>query len=189
MKASTSELRGKRVAILATDGVEESELVEPRASLEKAGAQTVLVAPQQGTIQAFRHHDKAQTLPVDLALHEARAADFDALLLPGGALNPDALRADPKAVSFVKDFAAAGKPIAAICHAPWLLAEADLVRGRQLTSWPSIRTDLKNAGASWVDQEVVVDRGIVTSRKPGDIPAFVKATSSEFERAPARAAE
>jgi protease I len=187
-QSTTTELEGKRIAILATDGVEESELLKPRAALEAAGAQTVLISPEKGSIQAFKHHDKSQKLDVDLDLAKADASEFDALLLPGGALNPDALRANPKAVAFVKAFAEAGKAIAAICHGPWLLVEADLVSGRTVTSWPSIRTDLKNAGATWVDQEVVVDHGLITSRKPADIPAFSRAAIEEFKRAPHRAA-
>jgi protease I len=165
-------LEGRRIAILATDGVEQSELTGPREALDQAGATTTLVAPKGGTIRAFQHDKKGQEFSVDLTLAEARVDDFDALLLPGGVMNPDQLRQDPQAVRFVKAFAAAGKPIGAICHAPWLLIEADIVRGRTITSFPSLKTDVRNAGATWVDREVVVDQGLVTSRKPEDIPAF-----------------
>jgi deglycase len=165
-------LRGKTVAILVTDGFEQVEMEKPRAALQEAGARTVLVSPRRDKVQGFHHHDKGDVFAVDLALDAADSKDFDALLLPGGALNPDQLRAMPRAVGFVKGFAAARKPIAAICHGPWTLVEADAVRGKTLTSWPSIQTDIKNAGGKWVDQEVVVDRGLVTSRKPDDIPAF-----------------
>jgi protease I len=180
MGESKTELQGKKVAILATDGVEESELVEPRAALAAAGATTILVSPKRGMIQAFHHHDKGHQLEVDLDLGRANPSEFDALLLPGGALNPDALRMDEKAVAFVKAFSDTGKSIAAICHGPWLLVEAGIVNGRRVTSWPSIKTDLKNAGADWVDQEVVVDHGLVTSRKPADIPAFARAAIEAF---------
>ncbi len=182
MTNQKSPLAGKRVAILATDGVEQSELVGPREALDAAGAETVLISPKKENIQAFQHHDKADRLQVDLELSRADASAFDALLLPGGALNPDSLRTAPKAVAFVKAFAEAGKSIAAICHGPWLLVEADLVGGRTVTSWPSIQTDLKNAGANWVDQEVVVDHGLITSRKPADIPAFSRTAIEEFAR-------
>jgi protease I len=188
MASEKSPLEGKRIAILATDGVEESELVKPREALDAAGAETVLVSPKKENIQAFKHHDKAHRLEVDLALAEADASAFDALLLPGGALNPDSLRTDPKAIAFVQAFARAGKAIAAICHGPWLLVEAGLVSGRTVTSWPSIQTDLKNAGANWVDQEVVVDGGLITSRKPADIPAFARTAIEEFARPPHHAA-
>lgn len=167
-----SKLEGRRIAILATDGVEQGELTGPREALDKAGATTTLVAPKGGTIRAFQHDKKGQELTVDLTLAEARAEDFDALLIPGGVMNPDQLRQDAQAVRFVKAFATAGKPIGAICHGPWLLIEADCVRGRTVTSWPSLKTDLRNAGANWVDRDVVVDQGLVTSRKPEDIPAF-----------------
>ncbi|HEX3773997.1 MAG TPA: type 1 glutamine amidotransferase domain-containing protein, partial [Polyangiaceae bacterium] len=160
------------MAILATDGFEQVELEQPRAMLEAAGATTILVAPKAGKVQGFHHHDKGDALPVDRTLDEADPSEFDALMLPGGALNPDALRANPQAVAFVKAFADANKPIAAICHGPWTLVEADAVRGRTMTSWPSIKTDLKNAGATWVDEAVVVDGNLITSRKPDDIPAF-----------------
>jgi protease I len=174
-------LEGKRIAILATDGFEQSELVAPRKGLVAEGAETVVVSPKSGQIQGFKHHDKADTVKVDLTLDQANPETFDGLMLPGGALNPDALRMDPKAVAFVRAFAATGKPIAAICHGPWTLVEADVVRDRTLTSWPSIKTDLKNAGAHWIDREVVQDRNLVTSRKPDDIPAFTAAAIGIFK--------
>jgi protease I len=173
-------LAGKKIAILATDGFEQAELEEPRKALDAAGAKTVLISPKEGWIQGFHHHDKADPFPVDVMLRDAKADEYDALLLPGGALNPDQLRMNPEAVAFVRAIAASGKPIAAICHGPWTLVEADVVRGRTMTSWPSIKTDLKNAGANWVDREVVVDRGLVTSRKPDDIPAFNRKMIEEF---------
>jgi len=173
-------LRGRKIAILATDGFEEVELTEPRKALESEGAITVLVSPKAGPIQGFHHHDKGDAIEVDMTLKHARPSDFDALVLPGGALNPDQLRTIPAAVDFVRGFAAVGKPIAAICHGPWTLIEADVVRGRKMTSWPSIQTDLRNAGADWVDAEVVVDMGLVTSRKPDDLPAFNKKMIEEF---------
>lgn len=176
----TGRLSGKTIAILATDGFEQVELEEPRKALEEAGAKTVLISPNEGWIQGFHHHDKADPFPVDLQLKNAKADDYDGLLLPGGALNPDALRMIPEAVDFVRSFAKSGRAIAAICHGPWTLVEADVVRGRTVTSWPSIKTDLKNAGAQWVDKEVVTDRGLVTSRKPDDIPAFNAKMIEEF---------
>jgi protease I len=174
------KLNGKRVAILATDGVEQVELLEPRDALRAAGADTVVVAPHGGTIKGWNMKEWGQEIPVDRTLGEARAEDFDGLLLPGGVMNPDRLRTDPTAVSFVRSFFTAGKPIAAICHGPWMLVEADVVRGRTFTSWPSLKTDIRNAGATWVDQEVVTDRGLVTSRKPDDIPAFNRKMIEEF---------
>lgn len=165
-------LKGKRVAILATDGVEQSELVEPRKALDAAGAKTTLVSIKPGRIQAMQHDDKAEMLPVDVTLEQARARDFDALLLPGGVANPDRLRTNQKAVQFVREFMLSDKPVAAICHGPWMLVEADAVGGRQLTSWPSLRTDIRNAGGEWVDSPVQVDGRLVTSRKPADLPAF-----------------
>jgi protease I len=166
------KLDGKRVAILATDGVEQVELLQPRKALQAAGAQTMVVAPHDGVIKGWDVQQWGQEIPVDRTLHSANPDDFDALLLPGGVMNPDKLRTVPEAVSFVRSFVTAGKPIAAICHGPWMLVEADAVRGRTLTSWPSLQTDIRNAGATWVDQEVVTDRGMVTSRNPDDIPAF-----------------
>ncbi len=167
-----ARLQGKTVAVLATDGFEEVELTQPVQALREEGAEVRIVAPKSGEIQGFNHHDKAGKVAVDLTLDQADASTFDALVLPGGALNPDQLRTEQKAVEFVRAFFRDGKPVGAICHAPWLLAEADVIDGRTLTSWPSIRTDLRNAGAKVVDQEVVVDEGLVTSRKPDDIPAF-----------------
>ena len=165
-------LNHKRVAILAADGFEQAELEEPMNALKDAGAEVSIVSPKSGKIQGMRHADKGDQFPVDIALNKAKAADFDALLLPGGLMNPDELRSTPAAVKFVRAFGESGKPIAAICHGPWVLIEAGLVRGKKLTSWPAIQTDIKNAGGNWVDQEVVVDNGLVTSRKPDDIPAF-----------------
>ena len=163
----TAKLEGKRVAILATDGFEQSELLEPMKALREAGAAVEIVSPKSGSIKAWNHSDWGEEIEVDVEL----SAD-DALVLPGGVMNPDHLRANRSAVEFVRDFAAAKKPVAAICHGPWTLIEAGAVRGRRLTSWPSLKTDLRNAGADWVDEEVVVDQGLVTSRKPDDLPAF-----------------
>lgn len=165
-------LQGIRVAILATDGVEDAELREPRAALEQAGARTVLFAPKQGSIQSFKHHDKAEKITVDKTLAEANAEQFDAVLLPGGALNADTLRVQPRAQEFVREMDRQGKPIAVICHAPWLLISADCVRGRTMTSYHTIQDDLRNAGANWRDEEVVRDGNWVSSRQPTDIPAF-----------------
>jgi protease I len=160
--------------------VEQVELVEPRRALEDAGAKTTLISPKAGKIKAWQHDHWGDELEVDLPLDEARAEDFDALMLPGGVMNPDHLRMDQRAVHFARTMFNAGKPIAAICHGPWLLVEADVVRNRSVTSWPSLKTDLRNAGADWSDQEVVTDMGIVTSRKPDDIPAFNKKMLEEF---------
>jgi protease I len=165
-------LLNKRVAILATDGFEQAELEEPMQALEMAGATVSIVSPMPVKIQGMHHAEKGGQFDVDVPLNNANAEDFDALMLPGGLMNPDELRSTPEAVNFVRAFADAGKPIAAICHAPWILIEAGLVRGRRLTSWPAIQTDVKNAGGDWVDEAVVVDQGLVTSRKPADIPAF-----------------
>jgi len=175
-----NDLNGKRVAILATDGVEQVELTEPRKALDDAGATTVVVSPKQGKIKAWQHDHWGDEIPVDRALSEAKPDDFDALMLPGGVMNPDHLRMDKQAVQFVKSFFQAGKPVAAICHGPWLLVEADVVRNRNLTSWPSLQTDIRNAGGDWVDREVVTDMGLVTSRKPTDIPAFSRKMVEEF---------
>ncbi|HEX4784220.1 MAG TPA: type 1 glutamine amidotransferase domain-containing protein [Candidatus Sulfotelmatobacter sp.] len=169
---ATSTLQGKKVAILVTDGFEQVELLEPRKALDEAGATTKVVSPAGKKVKGWNHKEWGNEVPVDVALESAKAEEFDALLLPGGVMNPDNLRMDPKAVSFVKQFTDAGKPVAAICHGPWTLVEAGAVRGRTITSWPSLKTDLKNAGANWVDKEVVSDQGLVTSRKPDDIPAF-----------------
>jgi protease I len=168
------------VAILATDGFEQAELEQPMHALRDAGARVSIVSPRAGKIQGMNHADKGDQFEVDLPLDRARAEDFDALLLPGGLMNPDELRSTPAAVDFVREFGAAGKPIAAICHGPWVLIEAGLVRGRRLTSWPAIQTDIKNAGGEWIDAEVVVDNGLVTSRKPDDIPAFNVKMIEEF---------
>jgi protease I len=165
-------LTGRRVAILATDGVEQVELEEPRKALDAAGATTHLIAPEEGSIQAMNHDDKGARLPVDRVLADVRPSEYDALLLPGGVANPDRLRMDQRAVQFVREFMLADKPVAAICHAPWMLVEANAVAGRTLTSWPSLQTDIRNAGGEWVDEPVRVDDGLVTSRKPDDLPAF-----------------
>jgi protease I len=175
-----NDLIGKRVAILATDGVEAAELIDPRNALDKAGAKTLLVSPKDDKIKTWEHDHWGDDIPVDVRLGKANADDFDALMLPGGVMNPDRLRMDKRAVDFVRRFFDAGKPVAAICHGPWLLVEADVVRHRTVTSWPSLQTDLRNAGADWVDREVVTDMGLVTSRKPDDIPAFNKKMIEEF---------
>jgi protease I len=174
------KLAGKKVAIIAADMVERVELVEPRKALDKAGATTELLSIKPGKIDAFDHFDKADQVKVDRLIEEAHASDYDALMIPGGVGNPDQLRMDENVVSFVREFFEDGKPVAAICHAPWVLVEAGVVRGRTLTSWPSLQTDVRNAGGEWVDKEVVVDRGLVTSRKPDDIPAFNKKMIEEF---------
>jgi protease I len=181
------DLDGKRIAILATDMFEQVELVEPRKALEDAGAETELVSLDEGEIQGFNHYDKADSFPVDKAVADTSADEYDALLLPGGVGNPDTLRTDENAVGFVRSFVDAGKPVAAICHAPWLLVEAGVVRGRKLTSFPSIKTDVRNAGGNWVDEEVVLDGGFVTSRSPRDIPAFNKQVIEELAKTPVRA--
>jgi protease I len=173
-------LKGKRIAIVATDMVEQVELVKPRDALEQAGATTELVSLQRGAIQAVNHFEKADELAVDKSIGEVSAADYDAVVLPGGVGNPDQLRTHTEVVGFIRDFYTAGKPIAAICHGPWLLVEADIVTDHRVTSWPSLRTDLRNAGATWVDEEVVADGGLVTSRKPDDIPAFNAKMIEEF---------
>jgi protease I len=165
-------LNGKRVAILVAEGFEQSEMVEPKKALEQAGAETYIVSPEKDEVQGWKHFDKADRFHVDVQVDEAKADEFDALVLPGGVANPDQLRSNPKAVQFARHFFEAGKPVGVICHGPWTLIEAGVVRGRTMTSWPSLKTDLSNAGAKWVDQEVVVDRGLVSSRKPGDLPAF-----------------
>jgi PfpI family intracellular protease len=165
-------LKGRRIAILATDGFEWSELVEPRKALDAAGATTHIVSPKDAKVRGWHHKEWGFELRVDVKLEDARPEDFDALELPGGMMNPDMLRMQPLAVAFVKAFFDAGKPVAAICHAPWTIIEAGAARGRRMTSWPSLKTDLENAGADWVDEEVVVDHGLVTSRKPDDIAAF-----------------
>jgi protease I len=175
-------LNGMKVAILVADGFEQVEMAEPRRALDEAGAETLIVAPAKGQVQAWKHFDKADKFSVDVPLEKADAASFDALLLPGGVANPDQLRQLPQAVAFVRAFFDSGKPVAVICHGPWTLVEADVVRGRTITSWPSLKTDLKNAGAEWVDCEVVVDDGLVSSRKPDDIPAFNRRMIEEFSK-------
>jgi protease I len=173
-------LNGKKVAILVAEGFEQAEMTEPRKALESAGANTAIVSPAQGEVQGWNHFDKADRFPVDVAVDSANADDYDALLLPGGVANPDQLRTNPKAVHFVKRFVESGKPVGVICHGPWTLIEAGVLKGRTITSWPSLKTDLLNAGASWVDQEVVVDKGLVSSRKPADIPAFSRKLVEEI---------
>jgi protease I len=167
-----NELQGKKIAFLAADGVAQVELTEPWKAIEEAGAEVELVSLEAGEIQGVNHMDKGDRFPVDKTVADADAAAYDGLVVPGGVANPDFLRMDEEAVRFVRSFFEQGKPVGAICHGPWILVEADVVRGRTVTSWPSVRTDLKNAGARWVDEEVVVDAGLVTSRKPDDIPAF-----------------
>ena len=175
------ELLGKRIAILATDRFEEAELAEPHRALLEAGADAAdVIAPHSGSIQGMNHDEVGHKIPVDRTLDEARPEDYDALVLPGGVANPDRLRMDEKAVRFIRAIYDQRKPIAAICHGPWTLIEAGAVDGRKMTSWPSLKTDLKNAGAKWVDREVVVDGGLVTSRKPDDIPAFNEKMIEEF---------
>src|SRR5436190_17764748 len=174
------KLEGKKVAILAADMFERVELEEPRKALEEAGATTDLFSIKDGEIQGFDHFDPAKKIKVDKTVEEVSVDDYDALLVPGGVGNPDQLRGDENAVAFVRDFAASMKPMAVICHGPWVLVEAGVARGRTLTSWPTLRTDIVNAGGNWVDKEVVVDEGIVTSRKPDDIPAFNKKMIEEF---------
>jgi protease I len=168
-----SHLSGKTIAFLvAKEGIERVELTEPWQAVTGAGATAVLLSPETGEVQTFDHLDKAETRPVDKAVGQASVDEYDALVLPGGVANPDALRTDESAVGFVRDFVASGKPVAAICHAPWTLVEAGVLKGRTVTSWPSLQTDLRNAGAEWVDKEVVVDGNLITSRNPGDLPAF-----------------
>jgi protease I len=165
-------LRGKRIAILVANGFEQVELTEPRKALDHAGATTQVVSPEEGKVKGWNMKEWGNEIPVDVQLDQANAQNFDALLLPGGVMNPDHLRMNPDAVSFVKDFTDAGKPVAAICHGPWTLIEAGAVEGHTMTSWPSLKTDLTNAGAQWEDREVIRDGKLVTSRKPDDIPAF-----------------
>jgi protease I len=179
----TKELDGLRVAILCTDGVEQVELQKPREALDASGASTVLVSPKSDTIQGWNHDERGDRLPVDRPLDQADPNDFDALLLPGGVQNPDRLRQIPDAVEFVRSFFERDKPVAAICHGPWMLVEADVLEGEHLTSWPSLQTDVRNAGGEWVDQQVVVSGNLVTSRKPDDIPAFNQAVIELFGRA------
>jgi protease I len=167
-----NNLQGKTIAILATDGFEQSELTKPKKALEEAGARTQVVSPAGGKIKGWDRKDWGEEVPVDITLDSADPARYDALLLPGGVMNPDQLRMNPAAVRFVKHFFEHAKPVAAICHGPWMLVEAGAVQGRTVTSWPSLKTDIRNAGGAWVDEEVVLSNGVVTSRKPDDIPAF-----------------
>jgi protease I len=176
-------LKGLKVAILVTDGFEEVEMVKPRKALAEAGAETSIVSPKDGKVRSWDHTNWSAEYPADVALDEAQPQDFHALLLPGGVINPDALRMQPKAVAFVKAFFDAGKPVAAICHGPWMVIEAEAAKGRRIASWPSLKTDLRNAGAQWMDQEVVVDANLVSSRKPDDIPAFNREMIALFARA------
>jgi protease I len=175
-----NELRGKRVAILVEKGFEQVELTEPKKALEQAGAETQIVSPQPNTVRSWERSDWGREFPVDVHLASARPEEYDALLLPGGVMNPDKLRRNEKAQAFVRHFFDAGKPVAAICHAPWTLIDAGVAEGRTLTSYPSLQLDLQNAGANWVDREVVVDNGLVTSRRPDDIPAFNRKMVEEF---------
>ncbi len=176
-----NELSGKRIAFLvAQEGVEEVELTEPWKAVKEAGATPELIAPESGEVQSFNHLDKSATYPVDRTLEQADPDEYDGVVLPGGVANPDQLRTEPAALEFLRRFFAAGKPVGVICHGPWTLVEADLVQGRTLTSWPSLRTDIRNAGGEWVDEEVVVDQGLVSSRKPDDLPAFNAKIVEEF---------
>jgi protease I len=170
-----NRLQGRKVAILVTDGFEQDELLKPREALEQAGAQTKVVSLKSGKVKGWDFTDWGKEVPVDVTLDDARPDDFDALLLPGGVINPDKLRMEPKAVAFVKSFFDGNKPVAAICHGPWTIIEAGAARGRKIASWPSLKTDLRNAGAEWMDQEAVTDGNLVTARKPDDIPAFNRA--------------
>ncbi|MDB6095068.1 MAG: intracellular protease, PfpI family [Verrucomicrobia bacterium] len=182
-KTSEASASVRKIAILAADGFEQVELDQPRAALDRAGFETHIVSPNSKTVKGMRHDQQGLARRVDVPLKEARAEDYDALMLPGGLMNPDALRQEPRAVKFVQRFWKAGKPVAAICHGPQLLIEADVVRGHQMTSFPSVQTDLRNAGARWVNREVVIDRGLVTSRSPKDIPAFNRAMIRVFREA------
>jgi protease I len=173
-------LQGKKVAVLVTDGFEQVELTKPRQALQEAGAETKVVSPKSGKVKGWNHTEWGDEVQIDVELKSADPAQFDALLLPGGVMNPDSLRLDPNAVRFTRHFYDAGKPIASICHGPWMLVKADIARGHTLTSWPSLKTDIKNAGGNWVDKEVISDNGVVTSRKPDDIPAFNREMISLF---------
>jgi protease I len=183
-----SNLKGKKVAILATDGFEQAELLEPRKALDEAGAKTEVIAPKDGKIKAWNMKEWGESVKVDKTLENANPNEYDALVLPGGVMNPDHLRMDAKAVNFVRQFVSSGKPVGAICHGPWTLVEAGALSGKKVTSWPSIKTDLKNAGANWVDEEVVTDGQFVTSRKPDDIPAFNRAVIETIAHGAKRAA-
>jgi protease I len=175
-----NRLEGKKIAFLATDGVEQVELTEPWKAVQGEGGTPELISLKSGEIQGFNHLDKGDTFPVDRTVDEASADDYDGFVQPGGVANPDFLRTDENAVRFVRSFFEAGKPMAVICHGPWMLVEAEVVRGRTVTSWPSLKTDIRNAGGNWVDEEVVVDEGLVTSRKPDDLPAFCAKLVEEF---------
>jgi len=177
-------LKGKTIAMVVTDGYEESELLEPKKALEAAGAKVHVIAPKSGPVRAMKHHEWAGTIEADRTTAEAIAEDYDALVLPGGVMSPDQLRLDRDAIDFIRDMALAGKPLGAICHGPWTLIDAGAVKGRTMTSYPSLRADLTNAGAKWVDEEVVVDRGMVTSRKPDDLPAFCAKLVEEIAEGP-----
>jgi deglycase len=181
------ELKGCTIAVLATDGVEQVELTEPVKALKEAGAEVRVVSNKDDEIQAFKHHDKGKKIPVDESLEDAEPAKFDGLILPGGVINPDALRLVPQAIEFVRHFVEENKPIAAICHGPWTLIDAGGVKGKKMTSWPSLKTDLSNAGAKWVDEQVVADGELVTSRKPDDIPAFNRKIIETFSHSHAAA--
>jgi protease I len=175
-----NELQGKKIAFIATEGVEQVELTEPWKAVEQAGAQPELISIEAAEFHAWNHFDKGDTFTPDKTAEESEVDDYDALVLPGGVANPDRLRTDENVVGFIRDFAATGKPIGVICHGPWTLIEAGVVKGRTITSWPSVHTDLLNAGANWVDEEVVVDAGLVSSRKPDDLPAFNAKIIEEF---------
>ena len=183
-----SNLKGKRIAIVATDGFEQSELMEPRKALDEAGAKTEVISPRDGQIKGWKMKNWGEDVKVDKTLENANPHEYDAVVLPGGVMNPDRLRMDPKAVNFVRQFVATGKPVGAICHGPWTLIEAGAVTGKTMTSWPSVKTDLKNAGANWVDQEVAIDGQFITCRKPDDIPAFSRALIDAIARGSQRAA-
>lgn len=178
------KLAGKTIAVVATDGFEQVELTEPVKALKNAGAEVHIVAPKSGEIQGMHHDEKGDKVRVDKTFLQANETEYDALMLPGGVANPDNLRLEREAIAFIRRFVEDGKPIAAICHAPWTLIDAGGVEGRRMTSWPSLKNDLKNAGAMWVDEEVVVDNGLVTSRKPGDLPAFCAKMIEEFAEGP-----
>jgi protease I len=179
---ASESLKGKRVAILVTDGFEQVELVKPREALEQAGAKAQIVSPKDGKVRGWKFTEWGDELSVDVKLDQARVEDFDALLLPGGVISPDKLRMEPKAVSFVKSFFDSNKPVAAICHGPWTVVEAGVAKGRKIASWPSLKTDIRNAGAEWVDSEAVTDGNLVSARKPDDIPAFNRAMIQLFSQ-------
>jgi len=184
-----NSLQGKTIAILATDGFEQSELIKPKQALEEAGARTQVVSPAENKIKGWEKKDWGKEVPVDVPLKSADPAHYDALLLPGGVMNPDQLRMVPEAVNFVKHFIDSRKPVAAICHGPWMLVEAGAVRGRTVTSWPSLKTDIRNAGGTWEDKEVIVSNGVVTSRKPDDIPAFNREMIELFSKSAAESSK